>query len=343
MEWTGPGFVDHHAHLLRAAALLAESWGSAEAIRALHHSCAQHGVSPVDAIEPPERGDLPGVLRSALQRARSVGLVEIWEAGVRHPSYWAALHALRDEGPLPLRVRLLVAAGLAEREMPARSGDPWLDITGVKFYADGWLGPRTCAVSAAFRDDPDNAGLLFEPADRLARRIEPFAAAGWLIATHAIGDRAIESVLDAYDKVFGAGCRAAAPRIEHAQLLRPDLVARMAAMGVVACIQPGFALDDRSHAEAALEDEWPMAYRWSALLDAGVPVITGSDYPIDGLEPLRGLAKLLRNPFDSLTQSVALGLMTRREAGTVTLSGDPEHGDARAIVSMRVIATAPAG
>ncbi len=343
MEWTGAGFVDHHAHLLRSAGLIAETWGDTQAVRALHVSCARRGVSPVDAIEPPERDDLQGVLHAALSRAASVGLVEIWEAGVRHPAYWEALVALREHGSLPLRVRLLVAAGLAEREMPARTRDAWLDVVGVKFYADGWLGPRTCAVSASFHDRPGNDGLLFEPAEHLARRIEPFAGAGWLIATHAIGDRAIDAVLDAYDRVFGAGCRAAAPRIEHAQLLRPELIARMAAMGVVACIQPGFAVDDREHAQAALDGDWPMAYRWSALLDAGVPVVTGSDYPIDRLEPLSGLAKLMRNPFDRLSRAVALRLMTRIEAGTVTLDADPASVDVDSLADLEVLRTSPAG
>ena len=337
MEWTGPGFVDHHAHLLRAAGLIAESWGSTEAVRALHESCARRGESPVDAIEPPERDDLPAVLNAALQRAASVGLVEIWEAGVRHPSYWETLLALREAGPLPLRVRLLVAAGLAERQMPARTGDAWLDVVGVKFYADGWLGPRTCAVSTGFRDQPGNEGLLFEPPEHLARRIEPFADGGWLIATHAIGDRAIEAVLDAYEDVFGDECRAAAPRIEHAQLLRPDLVARMAAMGVVACIQPGFALDDSHDAHAALDGAWPLAYRWSALLAAGVPVVTGSDYPIDRLEPLHGLAKLMNNPFDHLPCDTALRLMSRADAGSVTLTADPATVDVDGIADIEVV------
>ena len=265
--------------------------------------------------------------------------MEVWEAGVRHPAYLEALLALREQGPLPLRVRLLVAAGVAERAMPPRTGDPWLDVAGVKFYADGWLGPRTCAVSSGFHDEPANDGLLFEPADHLARRIAPFADAGWLIATHAIGDRAIEAVLDAYERVFGAGCRAAAPRIEHAQLLRPDLIARMGAMGVVACIQPGFAVDDKENAHAALEGDWPMAYRWSALLDARVPVVTGSDYPIDGLEPLRGLAKLLSNPFDRLSRDIALPLMTRADAGSVTLSADPGAVDVDAIADLEVLRT----
>ncbi|MGA7989557.1 MAG: amidohydrolase family protein [Candidatus Dormiibacterota bacterium] len=343
MTWTGPGFVDHHAHLLHEASLQGSGWGGTAAIRALHHACAERGDTPVDAIEQPECDDLPAALRAALHRAAAAGLVEIWEAGTRHPAYWTALRALRDEGPLPLRVRILVAAGLAERGMPERLGDAWLDVVGVKFYADGWLGPRTCALSAEFRDEPGNAGLLFEPPDHLARRIEPFAHAGWTIATHAIGDRAIESVLDAYERVYGDGCAAASPRIEHAQLLQPDLVARMAALGVVACIQPGFAIDDAEDARAGLGDAWPFAYRWSALLDAGVRVVTGSDYPIDDLEPLRGLAKLMSNPFDSLSRTDALRLMTRSDAGTMTLSVDPADVAVGSPSDIQVLATNPSG
>jgi predicted amidohydrolase YtcJ len=341
MTWTGPGFVDHHAHLLHDAGVTGPRWGGSDAIRALHHGCADRGVSPVDAIEPPDLADLHPALLSAMQRAAAAGLVEIWEAGMRHGAYWMALRSLREAGPLPLRVRVLVAAGLAEQGMPERLGDSWLDVAGVKFYADGWLGPRTCALSADFRDEPGNHGLLFEPADHLARRIEPFADAGWVIATHAIGDRAIAAVLDAYERVYGGDCRAAAPRIEHAQVLRPDLVARIAELGVVACIQPGFALDDDEQARAGLGEQWPLAYRWSALLDAGVRVVTGSDYPIDNLEPLRGLAKLLSNPLDTMSRADALRLMTRVESGTVTLSADPELVGVDDIHDMQVLATNP--
>lgn len=341
MAWTGPGFVDHHAHLLRAAAFAGRDWGGVNEVRALHQLCAERGISPVDADEAPASNDLEQVMRDALQRAASTGLVEIWEAGMRHMAYWDSLQALRDNGALALRVRVLVAAGLAGQGMPDRTGDSWLDVVGVKFYADGWLGPRTCACSRDFVDQPGNDGLLFEPAAHLARRIEPFASAGWLIATHAIGDRAIEAVLDAYEHVFGAECGTHAPRIEHAQLLRPDLVERMAELGVVACIQPGFAVDDAEQARAGLGDGWPLAYRWSALLDAGVPVVTGSDYPIDKLEPLSGLAKLVGNPFDQMSLQDALPLMTRIEAGSVTLSADPERGDIGALGEITVLGTSP--
>ncbi|MGA2529820.1 MAG: amidohydrolase family protein [Acidimicrobiales bacterium] len=297
--------------------------------------------TPVDDIEEPERRDLSLRVLSVLERAAHSGLVEVWEAGLRDWAYLDALLELRERGALPLRVRLLVAAGLAEQAMRHRLGDTDLEIVGVKFYADGWLGPRTCALSDSFLDEPTNAGVLFESPDHLARRIEPFAADGWTIATHAIGDRAVDSVLEAYERVYGSECSSAAPRIEHAQILRADLVTRMAELGIVACIQPGFAFDDADHVHRALGKRWPMAYRWSALLDSGVRVITGSDFPIDGLEPLRGLVKLLHNPFDHLNREGAIALMTNADAGRMTLSANPYTVKDDELAALGILGTHP--
>lgn len=308
-------------------------------MRSYHLRCAGRGISPVDEPDSTARNGLADRLLAGLTWAASTGLVEIWEAGIRDWALADALADLRNTGPLPVRVRLLVAAGLAGTGLRARLGDPWLDFAGIKFYADGWLGSRTCAVSQPFHDEPGNSGLLFEASDHLARRIEPFANAGWTIATHAIGDLAIESVLGAYEQVFGVGCKTARPRIEHAQLLREDLIWRMAENGVVACIQPGFAADDARHVDQALGGGWPAAYRWSSLLAAGVPVICGSDYPIDDLEPLKGLQKLLRNPYDRLEPGDAFALMTDGAAGTVTLSQDPRDAASDDIPAIDVIAT----
>jgi predicted amidohydrolase YtcJ len=342
VTFTGPGFVDYHAHLLREASGVAP-WGDLSAVRSYHLHCADRGIGPMDELDPPAAAGLADRLLASLTWAASTGLVEIWEAGIRDWALADALTSLRSSGPLPVRVRLLAAAGLAETSMRARLGDPWLDFAGVKFYADGWLGPRTCAVSQPFRDEPGNSGLLFETSDHLARRIEPFANAGWTIATHAIGDLAIESVLGAYEQVFGTDCKTAAPRIEHAQLLREDLTSRMAEDGVVACIQPGFAADDAPHVAQALGGDWPAAYRWSSLLAAGVRVICGSDYPIDSLEPLKGLQKLLRNPFDQLGPDAAVKLMTNGDLGTVTLSQDPRDATVDDIDKIEVIATGVRG
>ena len=103
----------------------------------------------------PEHRDFPAVLERGLQDAAALGLVEITEAGMFDWDYLDALQVARDRaGALPCRVRLLVASGLAEAD-PKRlvsTGDQWVDVIGVKFYADGWLGPRTCAVREPFLD-----------------------------------------------------------------------------------------------------------------------------------------------------------------------------------------------
>jgi predicted amidohydrolase YtcJ len=339
LPFTSPGFVDHHAHLLRASSGQPAPWKDLGEVRAFHDKCAEAGRTPVDELEKLKPKGLADNLLVGLEEARRQGICEIWEAGIRSWAYLDALGELRERGELPVRVRLLVAAGLAETGMRPRTSDPMLEVEGVKFYADGWLGTRTCSLSHPFLDDEESQGHLFEDADHLARRIEPFAKEGWTIATHAIGDEAIDAVLSAYEKVYGADCSTQAPRIEHAQVLRDDLSDRIAEMGVVVCIQPGFALDDKAEADKAIGDLWPGAYKWSALLERGARVITGSDYPVDGLAPLAGLAKLVANPYDEMSVATAAGLMTSEAAGSVTLSSDPSATAPDSISSIEVLGT----
>ena len=267
-----------------------------------------------DEYEPVD--DLPAALLGGLQRAADLGLVGVTEAGMRSWDHWDALVDLRDRDELPIDVGILVASGAADdlgRMRAAREqAGGRLSLVGVKFYADGWLGPRTCACTHVFHDvDPPDDGILFQDADRLARRIEPLAAAGFRPATHAIGDRAMDAVLDAYERVYGGpeGVHAAAPRIEHAQLLREDLIERIAALGVVCCIQPCFAASDAPHVEAGLDGDYPMAYRWDALIDAGAKVIAGSDFPIETLDPTVGFEHLTSGAH-ALSSDVATRIMT---------------------------------
>jgi predicted amidohydrolase YtcJ len=148
--------------------------------------------------------------------------------------------------------------------------------------------------------------------------------------------------------IYGTGCAEAAPRIEHAQVLRPDLVDRMAEMGVVACIQPSFAVSDAPTAWDALGDRMATAYRWSMLLEAGVPVISGSDFPIEDLSPLVGLGRLVTGADDSgrpvaprLPLADALAVMTDASAGVTVLSDDPHSVDPLDLAALEVVQTVP--
>lgn len=352
------GFVDHHTHALRVAAGARPPYDLSRpaSIGEYHRAVAARGSSPMD--EPPEpsaAGPLEDRIEAELHRAATAGIVQLTEAGVVDERHIGALRVLRERGPLPVRVRLLIASGLAERrrDVLRSSGDSWLDIIGVKFYADGWLGPATCALCDPFAESGDDRGVLFQDASTLASRIDPVAEAGMVVATHAIGDRAIETVLDAYDSVYGRDCAAEAPRIEHAQVLHDDLIARMADMGVVACIQPSFAVSDAVTARERLgEKRAAGSYRWDALLAAGVPVIGGSDFPIEAMEPLVGLQHLVTGlPLDAdadeppiavrLSLADALAVMTDATCGTTTLDADPGTVAPADLSRIAVVATDP--
>src|SRR5262249_38959345 len=102
MTYIGPGFVDYHSHLLRTSSGTAPPWGVPAGVRSYHEHCAAMGMTPVDALEEPEVDGLPGRLFAGLRQAAGYGLVEVWEAGVRHWAFLDALAGLREKGPLPV-------------------------------------------------------------------------------------------------------------------------------------------------------------------------------------------------------------------------------------------------
>lgn len=360
------GFVDHHTHLLAQAAGVPFPWHGGT-VRAFHERVHRDRTTPMDVAEP-QLGDVPAAERSArlyrgLARAAATGLVEITEMGMRD---WWYLDALASSGdrPLPVRVRIYLASGLADRsgiaELDARRADsgPWVRLEGIKFYADGWLVPRTCAMCRSF-DDEDTAGILFAGASALARRIEPFAATGWRIATHAIGDRAVRAVLDAYELTWGgdrSALAAAAPRIEHGSVLSEELISRIAELGVAVCIQPSFAVTDAAQVPVALgADRSAAAYPWARLAALGASLLSGTDYPIEVIEPLVSLARLVngrsgRSGYETegtapthsrIPAALAVAISTDPAAGRTFLSTEPSCVPATDLDRLEVRGTEP--
>lgn len=362
-----PGLVDHHTHLLKHASGIPFAWAGTGTVRQFHEQVAAAGTTPMDVGEP-DGGDsldvLAGRLHAGLAAAADAGLTEITEMGMRSWWYLDALDLLAARGPLPARVRVYLASGLAtgasRAELRARRADAgsWVSLDGVKFYSDGWLVPRTCALCAPFGDQ-DSDGVLFLDAATLARRIEPLAADGWRIATHAIGDRAIGTVLDAYELAWGGDARAiaaAAPRIEHGAVISADLVDRIAALGVAVCLQPSFAVTDAEQVPAALgPGRSATAYPWQALAAAGVPLLAGTDYPIEIIDPLAGLSRLVRGrsdragcgteatapPQSRLDAGLALAIGSDPGSGRTICSADPRAVPAQEIDRIEVLGTAP--
>jgi predicted amidohydrolase YtcJ len=183
---------------------------------------------------------------------------------------------------------------LADAGIQASFGSAVLRIGNLKSFADGALGSATAWMDAPFANQPGNSGLAgadLVDTTRMYANIQGADQAGLQISIHAIGDRAIHTILDLFERAErenGGGERRF--RIEHVQHLRPDDVARFAPLGVIASMQPYHAIDDGRWAEKMLGPERiKSSYAWRSLLDHGAVLAFGSDWPVAPLDPLKGI------------------------------------------------------
>lgn len=160
--------------------------------------------------------------------------------------------------------------------------DGLVTVGGFKVITDGSLNTRTAWCFDAYpglAHSEHPYGLSTVPYDELVALMRRADAAGITPAVHAIGDQANARVLDAFAEV---GCSGS---IEHAQLLRHEDVARFAALGVIASVQPEHAMDDRDVAERYWAGRTDRAFMLAELAAAGVELALGSDAPVAPLDP----------------------------------------------------------
>ncbi|MFJ9442552.1 amidohydrolase [Kitasatospora sp. NPDC101235] len=261
------------------------------------------------------------VVRAARDYLRE-GVTSCTEAGVgtgwvgHSPVEAAAYQQARAMGALDVRVQLMVAHE-ALRKFDTHAADPagawldlglhsgfgdhWLRLGAVKIFADGSLSGRTAALSRSYAGAPGRRGELRHEAEELTRHVVRAHATGWQVAVHALGDRAIDAVLDAFEAAQRAYPRAdARPRIEHCGLARPDQLNRLRSLGVVPVPQPVFVERSGSALVTGLGPEragW--AHRQRSFLDAGLTVPGSSDRPIAPGAPLRGIHAMVNRTTDT--------------------------------------------
>ncbi|WP_369139747.1 amidohydrolase [Modestobacter versicolor] len=219
---------------------------------------------------------------------------------------WAR-RAQRSPGGPPLRVHTAVWADRLEQTIAAglRSGDPLPGVTDpvaaerlrmgpLKLFVDGSLGTRTAFCSAAYPGVTGAGahGVLRTPPAELERLLRRASTSGLDLAVHAIGDRAIAIALDAF---AATGCTG---RVEHAQQVHDEDLARFAELGVVASVQPRHAVDDRDAADQLWAGATGRAFPYRALVDAGAQVLLGSDAPVAPLDPWDGIASAVHRSLD---------------------------------------------
>ena len=247
----------------------------------------------VPPVAPEERR---AAVRDAVGDLHRAGIATIHEM-IRMPEEAADLAALHAAGELGVRVRLyyrvhespLSLDWLLDLGLRHGRGDDWFKVLGIKISIDGFCIFRNAAVDEPYLNEPDNRGLLRIEPERLDDLVARATANGLQVAVHAVGPRAVDMALDAFDR---ADPPTVAPhRLEHAYLdLDRARIERIHRTGAVWSTQPAFL--------GAYRREWAEAFDSNRIdhimpiasgLDAGLPLVLDSDYPCAPFEPVSAI------------------------------------------------------
>jgi predicted amidohydrolase YtcJ len=260
-------------------------------------------------------------IEAAHRQYLSEGLTAVQEAGVgaglagSAPAEAFAFQTARSRGVLGVRTTLM-PDGTSAAMIPGADGDDvfgyglglvsgfgdlWLRLGPMKLFSDGSLIGRSAAMNEGFADDPCNHGMLAMAPGELEKKILAAHRAGWQLATHAIGDRAVDAVIDAYAAALRDVPRHGhRHRIEHAGIASDAAVARMAELCLIPDPQGRFIGELGDGMIRALgRDRVAQCYRGRSLLEAGIELPGSSDRPVVDGAPLKGIHDMVNRRTDT--------------------------------------------
>jgi predicted amidohydrolase YtcJ len=250
-------------------------------------------------IPEPSRADKRGAILAAIAEANRWGLT-----GVHDPGEDAETINIYEElaraGNYNLRNYVMLSdpgeptSSAAQRNPYIQRGpqnalyDGHLWIRAIKLYVDGALGSRGAALLAPYSDEPSNSGLLVSRPEHIRAWADWALRRGFQINVHAIGDRGNRIVLDAFASALQRFPKANHRfRVEHAQVISPQDIPRFAALGVIPSMQATHQTSDMRWAEDRVGPQRIRgAYAWRSLLNTGVIIPNGTDFPVEEVNPL---------------------------------------------------------
>ncbi len=306
-----------------------------------------------ELLHPRPMADLVDNIGAASDVYLSEGITSAQEAGVGgilgtvEPVEVAAYQQARRAGRLRIRVTMMASVEALhpidhhpdddepfalDLGVHTGFGDDWLRFGATKIFADGSLIGRTAAMFDDFEGEPGNNGYFQMPEEILHSLILKAHRAGWQVATHAIGDRAVSSVLDGIEAALAAHPRDdARHRIEHCGMTRASDVDRIAALGVIPVPQGRFINEIGDGMLRAIGSRAPDCYRQRSFLDKGIVLPGSSDRPVVQGAPLLGIHDLVNqrtgsdapfNPHEAITVEEALRAYT---LGSAHAAFDENH------------------
>lgn len=258
------------------------------AIEKVSYALAPHIAAPSDTE-----------LISALATLPKMGIASITGIVSAGEALWCGVGnevdtLVRIAADLPLDIDVLVITRsptelTAAKDKIDRAEGP-VRWHGYKDFSDGSFGGHTAAMHEPFTDRPDTRGMERFDHDHMVTMGEVSLEMGGVVAIHAIGDRANDRVLDVHESLIERGADPARLRVEHASILTDAAIERMARLGVTASVQPAFLSSEETWLQKRLGPERiDRAYPFRSLLEAGVPLLGGSDSPVELPNPLDGI------------------------------------------------------
>lgn len=241
-------------------------------------------------------------IKEAMFELNKLGIVGMHDAGV-FPSEIRLYESLVEDKDWTVRVNAMLECETRNTFCPDEANkistsNGMLHMQSVKLFGDGALGSWGSAMIEPYSDKSGSSGSLLVNATTLTKLTREWAAAGFQVNIHAIGDLANRNAIDAFSAAFESLCPDIAPhvcqskyrfRIEHAQIIHPTDQRRMFELRIIPSIQPTHATSDMPYAETRLgkkrtEEE---AYRMRSLL--GLNPVLGSDFPVEPANIFEGI------------------------------------------------------
>lgn len=239
--------------------------------------------------------ELKNAILQASAHLLKLGITSVHDAGIGYSTY-QVYQELAKQKQLPFRAYAMISAASESYQQMLGNGniitdDGMLNISSVKISADGALGSRGAAMLKPYSDDNENSGLLLYSPAELEKQMGLAIGKGFQTNVHAIGDKANHLALNYYEKFNKqTASRDLRHRIEHAQIVAVSDLPRFKALGVLPSMQPTHATSDMNMAQDRVgHARIKGAYAWKSLLDSGVKIVSGSDFPVEYANPFYGL------------------------------------------------------
>ena len=253
-----------------------------------------------DLIPAPTEDDLVRQLTLAHRAFLKTGVTSTVEAGIRLPREMAAYQRIRQAAQPRVRTYLMMMIDetldhLAGLGIKTGFGDEWVRIGPAKLFSDGSIGGRTCRMRAPFEGEAENVGLWMEPPDVMKAKIVKAHSLGFQIGIHAIGDAAIDLILDAYEEAQAKFPRAnTRHRIEHCSIIDFETVQRIRRLGAVPIPGTSFLYYFTS---AYLQNVGSERLRYSVAMrtfaEQGIIAAASTDSPVAPVSATTGLGMMM--------------------------------------------------